>query len=352
MKSLADKIYAELVKNKNVSTVKRYSKYHKYTHHRSFGIKASILNRLLKSYSSHIKNLSCSESLAAVDALYKKRIEECVLAGNYILQKKIGCLSKSSLPFIDRLIENLCSWSTTDDFCIDVLQPLLLKDPKALIPYLRKWNRSDNIWKRRASVVVFVRKIGESGRFTNEAISLCDNLLWDSQDLVQKGVGWCLKDIMRGNPSLVFNYIKELRLLNVSTTITLYAIRDLKGVRRSKILNIRPKHFNNSKNVYVDKGNLAGKGVYAKRNFKKGEVVIRYNLRYLSKQDVKALSKLQFMFTHVHFGKTYLYSIPERYVNNSNRPNTFQDLVQKFDIASRNIKKGEMITCDAKKDDI
>lgn len=55
------------------------------------------------------------------------------------------------------------------------------------------------MWKRRVSVVAFVRKIGESGKFTNEALMLCENLIWDKEDMVQKGVGWCLKDVMRGD---------------------------------------------------------------------------------------------------------------------------------------------------------
>lgn len=93
------------------------------------------------------------------------------------------------------------------------------------------------MWKRRASVVIFVRKIGESGKFTNEALAFCENLLWDKEDLVQKGVGWCLKDIMRGDQKKVFAYIKKLRKQGVCTTITLYAIRDLTGKERSEILN-------------------------------------------------------------------------------------------------------------------
>ena len=58
------------------------------------------------------------------------------------------------------------------------------------------------------------------------------------------------------------------------------------------------------------------------------------------------------MFTHTHWGQIHLYLEPDRYVNHSKKPNTYQDLVNKCDIASRDIKKGEMITCDASKDDI
>lgn len=58
------------------------------------------------------------------------------------------------------------------------------------------------------------------------------------------------------------------------------------------------------------------------------------------------------MFTHKHWGVIHLYSEPERYVNNSRNPNTYQDLINKCDVALMDIKKGELVTTDAAKDDI
>lgn len=104
--------------------------------------------------------------------------------------------------------------------------------------------------------------------------------------------------------------------------------------------------------VVIGKGNLVGKGVYANRNFKKGELVIKYNLKPLTKEEYKNLPKSEQMFTHTHWGVVHLYSDPERYVNHSSTPNTYQDLVKKCDIALRNIEKGEAITGDATKDDV
>jgi len=104
--------------------------------------------------------------------------------------------------------------------------------------------------------------------------------------------------------------------------------------------------------VIIGKGNLAGKGVYANRDFKKGEVVIKYNLKPLTEEEFESLPESEKMFTHIHWGQINLYSEPERYVNHSDNPNTYQDLVKQCDIALRDIKKGEEITSDATKDDI
>ncbi len=95
-----------------------------------------------------------------------------------------------------------------------------------------------------------------------------------------------------------------------------------------------------------------GKGVFANRDFKKGEVVIKYNLKPLTKEEFENLPKGEKEFTHKHRGVIHLYSIPERYVNHTSNPNTVQDLKKKWDVAKKDIKKGEEITTDATKDDI
>ena len=104
--------------------------------------------------------------------------------------------------------------------------------------------------------------------------------------------------------------------------------------------------------VIIGKGNLGGKGVYANRDFKKDEIVIRYNLKAVTDEDFENLSENEKEYTHIHWGTIYLYSEPERYVNHSKDPNTYQDLENRCDVALREIQRGEIITTDATEDDI
>ena len=103
--------------------------------------------------------------------------------------------------------------------------------------------------------------------------------------------------------------------------------------------------------ITIGKGNLAGKGVYAKRDFEEGEVVVEYNLRTLTEEEFEKLPESEKEFTHMRQGMTYLYLEPERYVNHSENPNTRQDFIANCDVAIRDIKRGEMITTDATKED-
>lgn len=104
--------------------------------------------------------------------------------------------------------------------------------------------------------------------------------------------------------------------------------------------------------VIIGKGNLSGRGVYADRDSKAGEMVIAYSLTVLTNNEFQDLPEDEKMFVHTYQGVRRLYSEPERYVNHSDNPNTYQNIKRGCDIAFRDIKKGEMITTDALKDDL
>lgn len=99
--------------------------------------------------------------------------------------------------------------------------------------------------------------------------------------------------------------------------------------------------------VLIGKGKLAGRGVYAARDFVKGEVVKFYHLKLLTQSDFDALPKQERWFVHSFWGKMYLFPEPSRYTNHSLKPNVRADLKRMCDVAIRDIKKGEMITINA-----
>lgn len=97
---------------------------------------------------------------------------------------------------------------------------------------------------------------------------------------------------------------------------------------------------------------MSGKGLYAARNFKKGEVVIKYALKPLTFKELKALPPEDYAATHNVNGQIFLYPEPVRYVSHSETPNVKNDHEQQADIALQDIKVGELITVNARFDDV
>jgi len=174
----------------------------------------------------------------ADDLLAGRAGSEAKFAGVLVLAARVGDLGPEQLAGIEAVGEHLDRWGLVDAMCVEVLGPLLCRHPGRMLEMLGRYNRSPNPNLRRTSVVAFTRKVGMTGRFTAEMLELCENLLWDSDDLVRKGVGWALKDNLRSAPDVVLPYVVELRRRGVSSTITLYAIRDLRGAEREAVLAI------------------------------------------------------------------------------------------------------------------
>ncbi len=97
--------------------------------------------------------------------------------------------------------------------------------------------------------------------------------------------------------------------------------------------------------VIVKKSPIQDWGLFAARDFKKGEVVLRWDLSHeLQKKDIAKLPEKERKYVSSHEGKYILIQIPDRYINHSCEPNTH---AKHFcDVAVRDIKKGEEITAD------
>ncbi|MFA6524879.1 MAG: SET domain-containing protein-lysine N-methyltransferase [Patescibacteria group bacterium] len=104
-----------------------------------------------------------------------------------------------------------------------------------------------------------------------------------------------------------------------------------------------------NENVIVKESSINNKGVFATRDFKKGEVVLPWQTNtILTMEEVKKLPASERNYIANYAGGKYLHQQePERYVNHSCDPNT--ETGDDCDVAIRDIKSGEEITSDYSK---
>ncbi len=204
----------------------------------SYGVRRAGKAQVFKDHRAAIKQLSDEE---------KRKLAYCLLESGYGEQQEIALLilaqildyyTPEKVDEINWIIHQMRGWSKVDSYVGSFLHPLLNKYPDTILGLAKQWNKDSNRWLRRTSVVLFTRKVGSAGLHTDEALALCDNLVFDTEDLVLKGVGWALKDILVSDRPRIISYIKELRARGVSSVVTLYAIRNIKGEERKEILSV------------------------------------------------------------------------------------------------------------------
>ncbi|MFC1563675.1 DNA alkylation repair protein [candidate division KSB1 bacterium] len=217
-------------------------KYHRHDEYITYGIGASAFREIIKNFHTRFLEIELKNRLDIAEKLCAENVGEICHTGIYIIAQSIKELDPSHFQVFDRITENFHSWSHVDHLSLDVLQPLLGIYKKDVLKLIESWSRSPVRWKRRASVVTFTRNAAKSAEYTDIVLKICSYLAFDREDIVQKGTGWALKDNLRSAPEKVVPFIKDLRRQGASSTVILYAVRDLKGIERKEVLAVKKEN--------------------------------------------------------------------------------------------------------------
>jgi 3-methyladenine DNA glycosylase AlkD len=97
------------------------------------------------------------------------------------------------------------------------------------------WTQSKNRWKRRAAAVALVYE-GRRGRNTESILRIADLLLGDPDDMVQKGVGWLLKETYPHKPAHVMRFLMPRRQ-KTTRLVLRYAAEKMSAADRARLLD-------------------------------------------------------------------------------------------------------------------
>jgi len=73
-----------------------------------------------------------------------------------------------------------------------------------------RWAKSQDRWHRRAACVALIRGTREK-KFFPEIKKLSDALLGDQDDMVQKGLGWLLRETAKFDAKRTVPYLMKIR---------------------------------------------------------------------------------------------------------------------------------------------
>jgi len=207
--------------------------------YKSYGVRAAGKKEIISKHKNSILALTQNQQISLVTKLMTSRYGEQQSMALFILEKNLNYFIPGKFDELDKMIRCIHGWSKVDSFTGSFLREILFNYPDEFIPLVRKWNNENDIWLKRISVVLFTRKVARSGQFTSTALEMNDHLKFDKEPLVLKGIGWSLKDLMKADKDRIINLIKQWRKESVSSTVTLYAIKDLNGQEREEVLSIK-----------------------------------------------------------------------------------------------------------------
>jgi 3-methyladenine DNA glycosylase AlkD len=168
-------------------------------------------------------------ALEVASELIGSRVVEEASIGIRLLRRMTRLFTPGLFDIFDRWVDHLTNWANTDGLSTWLIAETVRLDP-SLVGRLLDWTGSRNRWRRRAAAVSLV-PIAHRGEMREQAFEIADRLMADGDDIVQKGVGWLLKEASREHPDEVREYLLRWRE-ETSALVLRYASEKLPRERR------------------------------------------------------------------------------------------------------------------------
>ncbi|MFH1209285.1 MAG: DNA alkylation repair protein [archaeon] len=234
MNKILNSIKKELERNIDLNYKKGATRYFKETV-TFIGVRTPIVRNIARKIAKNYKNLRYEETIKLCEELLKKKYFEYGIIAFTLMDFYKKKFNKDTFKIFESWLNKYVdNWAWCDFLCTDLIYSVIEKYPD-LILKVEKWAYSKNRWLRRASAVSFVRA-GNRGLFLKDILKIASILLEDKDDLVQKGVGWMLKETTKSkNKDTVIKFI-ETNKRKMPRTMLRYAIEKLSEEKRKEIL--------------------------------------------------------------------------------------------------------------------
>ena len=200
----------------------------------TYGVRTSELNVLIRDVARIVKPWPVAqrntlmkllwetgkvESGALVCHVYRRFAKSCAECEFHLFEK-----------WLDRYVRN---WAHCDGVSSWLLAACIANQPELRLQ-LVPWTTSPNRWKRRASAVSLLQE-AKRGRHTDLIFDIAARLLPVRDDMVEKGVGWLLKETYPARPSETLAFLMNQRTTASRLTLR-YAAEKMPPAARTMLL--------------------------------------------------------------------------------------------------------------------
>ena len=143
------------------------------------------------------------------DHLFSGPVLEEKVAAVFLLEKLDAEFGDREFKLFESWLDRISSWADHDGLVHYLIAPMVASKP-ARAKVVFRWARSPNRWHRRAACVALIRG-ARAKIFFPEITKLSDSLLADQDDMVQKGLGWLLRETAKFDAKRTVPYLMKIR---------------------------------------------------------------------------------------------------------------------------------------------
>jgi len=202
-------LIAEFEANANTIKAKKMEAYllNKFSF---YGVMTTERRLILKHFYLSSKKLSWQQAQEVSMLLWKQRNRElhyCAIEFIAFYKKETD---ENFIKVIEQFIVENSWWDSVDGTYSHLLRNYFTKFPEQVQAYTDKWNKSNNIWLQRMSIIFQLKsKDNTDTLILSKHIVHCAN---SKEFFVQKAIGWALREYAKTNPSWVKMFVTQNKL--------------------------------------------------------------------------------------------------------------------------------------------
>jgi 3-methyladenine DNA glycosylase AlkD len=173
--------------------------------------------------------------LRVADELFSGNVLEEKIAAVFLLEKMDAKFGDREFLRFESWLDRISSWAGHDALVHYLIVPMVAAKP-ARVRAAFRWARSRDRWHRRAACVALIRATRAKMLFP-EVVELSNSLLADDDDMVQKGLGWLLRETAKFDAKRTVPYLMKIRG-RAPRLVLRTACETLPPAARNKILAI------------------------------------------------------------------------------------------------------------------
>jgi 3-methyladenine DNA glycosylase AlkD len=147
--------------------------------------------------------------LQVADQLFRGRVLEEKIFAVFLLEKLTSEFGDSEFRMFESWLARISSWADHDGLVHALIAPMMAEKASRATAVFR-WAKSRDRWHRRAACVALIQ--GTRRRmFFPQIMRLSSLLLNDEDDMVQKGLGWLLRETAKADAKRTVPYLMRIR---------------------------------------------------------------------------------------------------------------------------------------------
>ena len=164
---------------------------------------ARRFNKVLK------KEAGLTYLVEVADLLFDGNILEEKVLAVLLLENEVADFGDREFRLFEKWLGRVSSWADHDGLAHSLIGPMMMGNENRQQRAFT-WAKSRKRWHRRAAAVSLIRAARRKQSFDNIR-KMTGELLADEDDMVQKGLGWLLREAVKADPKRTVPFLLEIR---------------------------------------------------------------------------------------------------------------------------------------------